>query len=145
MRTKQEFRAIRERVGMSQALLARTMGVSQRSVRFWEQEDSRRNPPEEAWGILDHALEQQRRGLEMALAQVDAIIDNMDGDEPRAINLPYWLCESDYLENSTDAARGVAGDWRMANANNMALALRLEERGFDVVWTKSNPARPHQS
>ena len=142
-RSKQEFRAIRERTGITQALLARKMGVSQRSVRFWEQSDSGRKPPEEAWEILDHALDQQREGLSLALEQVDMIVASMDGDEPGSIRLPYWLGESDYLANSTDALEGVASDWRMANANNMALALHLEARGIEVVWTSGNPAHPN--
>lgn len=142
MRPKQEFRAIRERVGITQALLARTMGVSQRSVRYWEDPTSPRNPPEHAWHILDDALREQQRGIAFALHKYDAIVRDMDDVEPSVVELPYWLSEGDYLEHSTDAALGVAGDWRMANANNLALALRLEERGAIVHWVAGNPARP---
>jgi DNA-binding transcriptional regulator YiaG len=35
-RTKAEFRAIRETVGMTQGMLADALGVEQRSVRRWE-------------------------------------------------------------------------------------------------------------
>lgn len=139
MRTKNEFRAIRERVGMTQALLARKMGVSQRSVRYWEDPDSMRKPPEEAWQILDDALELQRMGLSNAVRIAD---DPMFKDGNLSVRLPYWLSESQYEEFSTDAAYGICGDWRMANANNMALAIRLEERGMRVEWIGGNPARP---
>lgn len=140
MRTKNEFRAIRERVGITQAAMARMMGVSQRSVRYWEDADSMRNPPDEAWEILDEALDAQRHGIDVAMTKVDEIVADM-GHEPGKISLPYWLSESDYMEHSTDANMGVAGDWRMANANNMALAIRLEERGFEVEWTNGNPSQ----
>ena len=36
MRTKAEFRAIREQLGMSQSVLADMMDVQDRSVRRWE-------------------------------------------------------------------------------------------------------------
>lgn len=36
MRSKAEFRALRESVGMSQAGVARALGMTVRSVRRWE-------------------------------------------------------------------------------------------------------------
>ncbi len=140
-RTKNEFRAIRERVGITQAYMAHAMGVAQRSVRYWEDADSGRNPPQAAWNILDDALREQQRGIAFAMQKVDEIVAEA-GDSPNEVQLPYWLCESDYLSNSTDAKLGVTGDWRMANANNLALSIRLEERGILVTWTNGNPARP---
>ncbi len=140
-RNKNTFRAIRERVGITQAALARTLGVAQRSVRYWEDADSGRNPPDAAWRILEDALREQQRGIAFALQKVESIVDER-GEEPMEVQLPYWLDEQSYLERSTDAALGVAGDWRMANANIMALAIRLEERGIIVTWTDGNPARP---
>lgn len=143
-RNKETFRAVRERVGITQAAMARMMGVSQRSVRYWEDADSMRNPPEEAWSILDDALREQQRGIAFALQKVDEIIEAA-GDEPDAVTLPYWLSEGEYLQWSTDSRLGAAGDWRMANANNMALAIRLEERGITVRWASGNPARPSKA
>lgn len=138
-RTKQEFRAIRERVGITHAAMARMMGVSQRSVRYWEDAEPVRKPPAQAWEILDDALAAQRQVLAFGMAKVDAITKEM-GHEPDVVRLPYWLGETDYLTHSTDAAHGVAGDWRMANANNMAMALMLEQRGIKVEWASDNPA-----
>ncbi len=141
MRTKQAFRATRERVGITQASMAKMAGVAQRSVRYWEDADSGRNPPAKAWAMLEDALREQQRGIAFVMQQVDEIIART-GTEPAVVQLPYWLSESDYLSNSTDAALGVAGDWRMANANNIALSIRLEERGIEVEWVDGNPARP---
>lgn len=138
-RNKETFRATRERVGITQATMARMMGVSQRSVRYWEDADSLRNPPEEAWSILDDALREQQRGIAFAMQKVDEVVEAA-GDEPATVSLPYWLSEADYMEHSTDARLGVAGDWRMANANNMALSIRLEERGISVEWVEGNPS-----
>ena len=144
MRNKNTFRAIRERVGITQATLARTMGVSQRSVRYWEDANSPRKAPEEAWSIIEDALRRQQHGIAFAMTKVDQLLEMLDDDEPAIVSLPYWLSEDEYLRESTDASLGVASDWRMANANNMALAIRLEERGIEVRWVEGNPARPEQ-
>ena len=55
-RTKSEFRALRERVGLTRDTLAELLGVTVRSVRYWESLDSLRYPPEDAWHVLDDAL-----------------------------------------------------------------------------------------
>lgn len=141
MRTKNEFRAIRERCGITQAALARQMGVSQRSVRYWEDADSRRTPPDEAWEILDAALSRQREALAYATAKVEETMAVAEG-ELAAVRLPYWLSEGEYLAASTDAADAVRGDWRQANASNVAMAIVLEARGIAVEWVEGNPARP---
>lgn len=143
MRTKSEFRAIRERVGISHAALASMMGVSQRSVRYWENPVSQRYPPEEAWKILDDALREQQRAIAFAMQKIDWAEDITDAP-PSAVRLPYWLTEGDYVSWSTDAMLGVAGDWRMANANNLALSIRLEEMGIPVEWVDGNPTAPQE-
>jgi len=141
MRSKSEFKAIRERVGITQAALASIMGVSQRSVRYWEHPISQRQPPEEAWRILDDALDRQRKVVAFALQNVDEAKETA-GTKPNAVRLPYWLTEGDYVQWSTDSELGIIGDWRMANANNQVLAIILEERGVNVEWVDGNPARP---
>lgn len=145
MSTKAEFKATRERVGMTQAHLAQLMDVSQRSVRYWEDPTQpRRMPPTEAWEIVQDALAQQRRVMGFALAKVDEITQDM-GQAPNCIQLPYWKSQADYLTHSTDAASGVVGEYHMANANNLAIAIILEHQGVNVEWVDGNPARPDQS
>lgn len=139
-RPKTEFRAIRERVGITQAELARRLHVEARSVRRWENPANPWDIPQDAWDVLDAALKRQREVLDFALKKVDEIV-GQHGKAPDAIRLPYWLTEGDYVMWSTDADNGIDGDWHMANANNLALALRLEERGIAVEWVDGNPAR----
>jgi hypothetical protein len=139
-RTKSEFRATRERVGITQTALARILGVEPRSVRRWENPNYTGSIPQDAWDVVDAALARQRDVLEFALGKVDEIKKHYD-QAPNVVCLPYWLTEGDYVQWSTDADNGIEGDWHMANANNMALALRLEERGIDVEWVDGNPAR----
>ena len=133
MRSKAEFRAIREQIGMTQAALADELGVEIRSVKRWEKPspDGWYQPPQDAWDVLDAALEQQHRIVDAAIAKVDEIMASM-GSLPEAVELKYWLSESDYVSWSTDADYGIDGDWRMANANTRACATVLRLRGIAV-------------
>jgi hypothetical protein len=130
-RTKAEFRAIRETVGMTQGMLADALGVEQRSVRRWESPKNGWAPPQDAWNVLDGALSAQRRGIAAALGKVDELAQE-HGSYPESVMLPYWSSQDAY-----DAGHYVddGGDWRMVNATNRMLAERLHERGIRVEWT----------
>ena len=131
-RTLAEFRAIRETVGMTQGMLAAALGVEPRSVRRWESPGYEGyRPPQDAWDVLDDALDIQRRGIDAALSKVDEIAQER-GVAPDSVQLPYWTSQDAY-----DAGHYVddGGDWRMANATNRMLAERLHERGIRVEWT----------
>lgn len=130
MRTKAEFRALRETVGLLQGDIARELGVEERSVRRWESPDAPQFPPQDAWDVLDDALEQQRKVVSFALGKVDEIA-KQQGDYPHAVELPYWSSAKDY-DNHHSADDG--GNWRMANANSRLVAFALHERGIRVKW-----------
>lgn len=146
MRSKAEFRALRELTGVTQAQLAKLLHVEVRSVKRWESEAAPQNAPEDAWAVLDGAMARQRLAVETALDRIDAIEDE-SGVPPESVMLPYWSSAEEYAEYSTDAALGVETDsdsWRMANASNRALAAVLMAEGVPVVWKsgKDNPVRP---
>jgi len=131
-RTLAEFRAIRETVGMTQGMLAEELGVNPRSVRRWESPNyDGYRPPQDAWDVLYDALDTQRRGIAAALGKVDEIVKEC-GAAPDAVQLPYWVSQSDY-----DRHHYIddGGDWRMANAANRMLAAALHKRGIEVDWT----------
>lgn len=130
-RTKAEFRAIRETVGMTQGALARELGVEVRSVKRWESPTAPQVPPQDAWDVLDAALSAQRRGIATALGRVDEIAKER-GAYPKSVMLPYWTSQDAYDEGHYV---DDGGDWRMANATNRTLAERLHERGIRVEWT----------
>ena len=130
-RTKAEFRAIRETVGMTQGMLADALGVEQRSVRRWESPTNDYVPPQDAWDVLDAALSAQRRGIATALGKVDEIAKER-GTYPKSVMLPYWSSQDAY---DRDHYVDDGGDWRMANATNRLLAHALHERGIQVVWS----------
>ena len=138
-RTKSEFRALRERVGLTRDTLADILGVTVRSVRYWESLDSLRYPPDDAWHVLDDALEHQRAIVAYTLDVVAQMIRD-EGEKPAYVTLPYWLCRKDYEEGSEDSKYGLNGDWHMANANALAVSILLEAQGIEVRWIDFNPS-----
>lgn len=132
MRTKTEFRAIREICGITQAALAKELGVEVRSVKRWESDAALQQPPADAWAVLDDALAVQRQVVDYALAKIDET-------GAHAVRLPYWASPEDFADRSTDAALGVnldAESFRRANANTRALAAVLMAEGTPIVWTR---------
>lgn len=132
IRSKANFRAARESVGLTQAALASELGVQVRSVKRWESPEAPQRPPADAWRILQDAYDAQWEAVEAAVAKAEQI--RAERGEPAAVRIRYWPDAESYLERSTDSALGVAGDWRMANANARAAALALRGRGFAVEF-----------
>ena len=132
MRTKQEFKALREQVGMSQADLAFALYVSERSVKRWESVKYKEyNAPKDAWDILDNALKLQRQVVATALGQVEEAAQTI-GDYPESVKLVYWTSQEEY-----DKLHCVddGGDWRQANATARVVSYALSERGIATDWT----------
>lgn len=143
MRTRQEMLATCEMVGYTFEALARSI-VSPKTGRplgtdtvtaIMRKDDSyamsRATPS--VWERLDEAKARQDRAIDAALERYDMMREALDDDEP-VVELRYWTSAREYAERSTDAALGVAGDWRMANANNRRLAAILEAEGATVRW-----------
>ena len=86
------------------------------------------------WETLEMAKAKQDAAIDAALERYDMLRDALPDDETPVVELRYWTSEREYLENSTDSALGVAGDWRMANANSRRLAAILESEGATVRW-----------
>ena len=114
---------MRELVGHTQATLAKALGVEERSVRRWESPSAPQGAPDDAWDVLEEALEAQRRVVEFGLGKAD------EWPDAQEVSLVYWSSQRQY-----DEARGDGGDWRMANATARSLASVLLAEGRHVVW-----------
>ena len=128
MRTKAEFRAIREQLGMSQSVLADMMDVQDRSVRRWESPEAPQQPPDEAWEILDFYLHRQEDMVEYAVGHVVAMDSDMG--KPEDVVMSYYPDQDSFDEVHTDE-----GDYRMANANTRQVAVSLRWRGYKVRFS----------
>lgn len=131
MRNKQEFKALREQVGMSQTDLALALDVSERSVKRWESIKYKEyNAPQDAWDILDDALKLQRQVISVALGQIDEAAQEVGG-YPASVKLVYWSSQAEYDEyHCVDDD----GDWRQANATARIVSYALHERGIKTDW-----------
>lgn len=119
---KATFKALREHVGISNAALAESLGVAERSVKRWE--DPRySDPPEEACELL---AEMRQRQLDM----MDCAIAKAEEAGTQAVRLNYYRTQFEY-----DFCGRDAGDYRQANANARACADALEAMGYDVEYS----------
>lgn len=131
MRNKQEFKALREQVGMSQTDLALALDVSERSVKRWESIKYKEyNAPQDAWDILDDALRLQRQVVSAALGQVEEVAQEV-GSYPASVKLVYWSSQAEYDEHH---CVDDDGDWRQANATARIVSYALHERGIETDW-----------
>lgn len=131
-RTKAEFRATRETLGVTQQRLADDLGVKVLSVKRWESPKYPQHAPAEAWELLDMLMAKQDSAVAAALAQVREVASNM-GEGPASVALPYWASQSDYMEHHYLAAESDAS-WTEVNATNRRVAVMLRWLGFRVRW-----------
>ena len=128
-RTKAEFRALREMVGLSQADLAEEMGVTTRSVKRWEDDGAEwHNPPQDAWDALDAYLMTQDQMVAEATEEVRATVRDA-GRAPDAVAVTYYKSQAQY-----DALGRDEGCYGIANANARALASALRREGVRVEF-----------
>ena len=134
-KSKAEFRALSELVGINQQDIARIMGVEDRSVRRWISPSyPTYHAPQDAWDILEDALRLQQSGVESTIEIVEEWRERA-GKEPREVTLIYWQSEDDYREHHSPAD---GGSWRQANANSRATYAALTALGYQVRFVPSS-------
>lgn len=134
-KSKAEFRALSELVGINQQDIARIMGVEDRSVRRWISPSyPTYHAPQDAWDILEDALRLQQSGVESALEVVEEWRERA-GKEPREVTLIYWQSDGDYREHHSPAD---GGSWRQANANSRATYAALTALGYSARFVPSD-------
>ena len=132
MRSKVEFHALRETLGLTQQRIADDLGVHVLSVKRWESPKYAQQAPADAWELLDMLQALQDGAVEAVLRQAQDIARDM-GDEPAEIALPYWANQDDYREHHYPATERDAS-WTEANATSRAAASALRNLGFSVRW-----------
>lgn len=136
MRTKADFRALRERVGLSQLALADYLGVSTRTVKRWESPDWS-DPPADAWGLLDEALARQDAIVDAAIdAAVDAASRTGAGSG-MGVELSYFRGQAHMIESGRDD-----GYFGMSNAAARRVAEELRRLGFKPRFSYPEEAGP---
>lgn len=139
MRSKSEFRALRESVGITQQRLADDLDVKVLSVKRWESPNYPQQAPQDAWNLLDMLMERQDTAVKIALLQVEEIARER-GQQPDEVALPYWSSDSDYYKYHYLRDHGDES-WTEINATARRLSFALRDRGIRVRWVdgKDNP------
>lgn len=124
MRSKAEFRALRESVGMSQADVAKKLGVTVRSVRRWETPAPEyRGAPDDAWELLDEAIKNQD-------AVVAGALDIAGALPGKAVQLTYYRDQTQF----DLFGREPVDTYGQANANARMTANALRSQGVEVSF-----------
>lgn len=126
-RSKADFRALRESIGLSQTDLGRMLGVKTLTVQRWEKE----GPdgyliPDEAWDVLDERAEVHGQMVDHMVERCVTAFE-AHGDYPKVVTITYYRSQEDYEAFGRD--RGPFG---FANAAALDTARELRRLGFSV-------------
>ena len=128
-RSKADFKALRERVGLSQQDVASALDVNIKTVKNWENPKQERYLiPVDAWDYLEDAAELQRQQVSYACAVVAQQVESF-GMEPVTVPITDYRDQKMYDEFGRDP-----GPFGQANANARAIGYELERRGIDVEY-----------
>lgn len=119
MRSRADFKAQRDALGLSLHDVAELMGVQERSVRRWEAEGGNRIP-DAAWELLDGLAERFDLAVQSA---VEAALDS----GAKNAELTYYRTQREYEEHGRDE-----GHYGLANAIAREVAFELQVEGLQV-------------
>lgn len=127
-KTKAQFRAIRERVGISQAALADALGNEISTVKRWEN-PRYVEPPTDAWEYLLDALAAHEDAVEKSVNVVKKMIKKNGGRKPQNVKILYYRTQHQYDLYGRDK-----GDYQIVDARAREVAVRLEQMGVGVEF-----------
>ena len=133
--SKAQFRATRERCGISQQMMADHFGNKVLTVKRWEK-PGEAEPPEDAQTYLLHMLDLHVQAVEAALDAVDEMEEEL-GKLPSHVDLLYYRSQAHYDRFGRDK-----GDFSVVNARTREIAALLEAQGIEArfVFPEDNEA-----
>lgn len=141
-RSAADFRMMRETLGLAQAWVARTVGVTTLTVVHWEDPREFALPRREAWDLVEGMwAEADRRAtafVDMASKATALALDN--GIEPEPVMLSYWRDPKDHRIAHRDEDVTIAGFhlssggmMRLENASVRMAVDRLHALGIPLT------------
>ena len=121
-RTKADFKARRETLGLTQQDVADAVDVNISTVKRWEKPDYF-GAPDDVWVWLDDCERAQAGVVEQA---VSAALATGQG----SVQITYYRTQEQYDELGRDS-----GPFGLANANARLVAHRLRVLGIDVEFS----------
>lgn len=137
--SKAQFRATRERCGISQQMMADHFGNKVLTVKRWEK-PGEAEPPEDAQAYLRHMLDLHVQAVEAALDAVDEM-EELNGNPPAHVDLLYYRSQAHYDRYGRDK-----GDFAVVNARAREIAALMETQGIEArfVFPEDNEAEFQQ-
>ena len=123
--SKAQFRATRERCGISQQMMADRFSNKVLTVKRWEK-PGEAEPPEDAQAYLRHMLDLHVQAVEAALDAVDEM-EELNGNPPSHVDLLYYRSQAHYDRYGRDK-----GDFAVVNARTREIAALLETQGIEA-------------
>lgn len=145
-RSKADFQALRDLVGLNQVDVADALGVSPITVRKWEDPKAFAMPKQAAWHFLEDVLDFiEHKSADLAGHAYKAAQRARDaGKEPEPVLLVYWRTREDW-DNSpigqSNEIPVIGNYWKVENAITRTTALRLAKDAtpFSVVYAQPRP------
>lgn len=110
-RSAADFRMLRETLDLSQAWVARMVGVTTLTVVHWEDPNEFALPRNEAWNLIEGLwAEANRRAAELVdMASKSLLVARENGHELSPISLSYWKSLKEQESSHPVKASVVAG------------------------------------
>lgn len=139
-RSAADFRMMRETLGLAQAWVARTVGVTTLTVVHWEDPREFALPRREAWDLVEGMwAEADRRAtafVDMASKATALALDN--GIEPEPVMLSYWRDPKDHRIAHRDEDVIIAG-FHLSSGGMMRLENAACRMAVDRLHTLGVP------
>ncbi len=139
-RTKANFRALREMVGLSQMDVANLLECGLRSVKRWEHPTQPYWAPEAAWAIVEELYRRQREAVELALDKAEQA--DKAGE---LVDIPVVYYRDQPMMDMYGRDRGSA---TVVNATARAIHAALTAMGYPASFVypveETAEERPHR-
>lgn len=133
IRTKADFRAVRESVGMTQQDVANEANVTLMTVKRWERPDGPEIPAE----IVGFMAACRRTQDEDARRYVEMVRKGCS--QGSRVSVPYYRTQEDLDAHQLADGQGTGNPVGYINTMSRKIALTLESLGYDVVFEYQDP------
>lgn len=128
-RGKADFKAQRERLGLTQQDISDALGINIKTVKNWENpRQARYRISDAAWEYLDCAADIQAQQVAYARSVIEKYAE-VFAESPIVVPITYFRDQAAYDECGRDA-----GPYGQANATSRAIACELERMGIQVEF-----------
>lgn len=140
-RSKADFRAMRDMLGLSQSDTAAYLGVSLATIKKWEDPKAFYPPRRESWismkKLVDYAYDRAHELASMAQVANQASQEACTRSDP--FLLTYWRTAEDW-EQAKASEAVLPSQWKIENAAARMASFLLQMKGIPVsfIYAETN-------